>query len=348
MADVTELTGRPEAQGRLADEHGRVARNLRVSLTDRCNLRCTYCMPPQGLPWMARASVLTDDEVVRLVRVGVERLGIRSVRFTGGEPLLRTGLEEIVAACAALRSPDGAAPHLSLTTNGIGLAQRAAELARAGIGRVNVSLDTLVPERFAALTHRHRHSDVMAGMAAARAVGMRPVKLNSVLIRGVNDDEACDLLEFALMHRYFLRFIEQMPIGPAGAWDSSRVVTAAEILDRLATRFTLKPLDKGERGPAPARTWLVDGGPGAVGVIASVSWPFCGSCDRVRLTADGKVPNCLFAREEEDLLGPMRAGADDEQIAALWAAAVRTKAEWHGIGRAGFVPPARTMSRIGG
>lgn len=325
-----------------------MARNLRVSLTDRCNLRCTYCMPPEGLPWLPRESVLTDDEVVRLVRVGVERLGIRSIRFTGGEPLLRTGLEEIVAASAALRGPDGEPPHLALTTNGIGLARRADDLAAAGIGRVNVSLDTLVPERFAALTHRNRLPDVLAGMAAARAAGMRPVKLNSVLMRGVNDDEACDLLEYALEHRYFLRFIEQMPIGPADAWDSSQVVTAAEILDRLATRFTLTPLDKGERGPAPARTWLVDGGPGAVGVIASVSWPFCDSCDRVRLTADGKVRSCLFAREEADLLGPLRAGADDDEIASSWAAAVGTKPEWHGIGRAGFVQPVRTMSRIGG
>ncbi|WP_149203879.1 GTP 3',8-cyclase MoaA [Actinotalea subterranea] len=336
-------------QAGLADEHGRVARNLRVSLTDRCNLRCTYCMPPEGLPWMARGSLLTDDEVVRLVGIGVHLLGIRSVRFTGGEPLLRTGLEGIVAASAAFRGPDGAAPHLALTTNGIGLARRAANLAAAGIGRVNVSLDTLVPQRFAALTHRDRLSDVLDGMAAARAAGMRPVKLNSVLLRGVNDDEAGDLVQFALDHRYFLRFIEQMPIGPADAWDPSQVVTAQEILDRLAERFTLTPLEKAARGPAPARTWLVDGGPGAVGVIASVSWPFCDSCDRVRLTADGKVRNCLFAQEETDLLGPMRAGADDEEIAQLWTDAVRPKPLWHGgLGRAGFVPPARTMSRIGG
>ncbi|QZN84889.1 GTP 3',8-cyclase MoaA [Cellulomonas sp. C5510] len=336
-------------QAGLTDEHGRVARNLRVSLTDRCNLRCAYCMPPEGLPWMPRGSLLTDDEVVRLVRIGVELLGIRSVRFTGGEPLLRTGLEEIVAASAAFRGPDGDAPHLALTTNGIGLARRAAGLAAAGIGRVNVSLDTLVPERFAALTHRDRLPDVIDGMAAARAAGMRPVKLNSVLLRGVNDDEAGDLLQFALEHRYFLRFIEQMPIGPADAWDPSQVVTAQEILDRLAARFTLTPLEKAVRGPAPARTWLVDGGPGAVGVIASVSWPFCDSCDRVRLTADGKMRNCLFAQEETDLLGPMRAGADDVEIAQLWRAAVRPKPQWHGgIGRVGFVPPERTMSRIGG
>lgn len=332
----------------LIDAHGRVARNLRVSLTDRCNLRCAYCMPPEGLAWLPRADVLTDDEVLRLVRIGVERLGIRSVRFTGGEPLLRPHLEEIVAAAAALRTPDGTAPFLALTTNGVGLASRADDLRAAGIARINVSLDTLDADRFAALTHRHRLPDVLAGLAAARAAGMRPVKINTVLLRGVNDDEACGLLEFALEHRYFLRFIEQMPIGPADAWDPSAVVTAAEILDRLAERHTLTPLDKGERGSAPARTWLVDGGPGAVGVIASVSWPFCSACDRVRLTADGKVRNCLFAREETNLLGLMRGGADDDELAGAWAGAVWTKSEWHGIGGADFVPPARTMSRIGG
>lgn len=340
-----------EERGRqlpLVDSFGRVARNLRVSLTDRCNLRCTYCMPPEGLAWLPREDVLTDDEVVRLVRLAVERLGVRAVRFTGGEPLLRPGLEGIVAAVAALRGPDGAAPLVALTTNGIGLARRAGDLAAAGVGRVNVSLDTLDRARFASLTHRDRLPDVLAGLAAARAAGMRPVKLNAVLMRGVNDDEACDLLAFALEHRYFLRFIEQMPIGPADAWDPAAVVTARDILDALATRYALTPIDKGERGAAPARTWLVDGGPGAVGVIASVSMPFCERCDRVRLTADGKVRNCLFAQDETDLLALLRAGADDDEVAAAWAAAVWTKAAWHGIGREGFVQPERTMSRIGG
>ena len=345
---MNRLGGEPARPGALADAHGRIARNLRVSLTDRCNLRCAYCMPPEGLPWLPLRDVLSDDEVVRLVRIGVERLGIRSVRFTGGEPLLRPGLERIVAATAALRGTDGAAPFVALTTNGIGLAQRADDLVAAGVSRVNVSLDTLDRDRFATLTHRDRLPDVLAGLAAARTAGMRPVKLNSVLMRGVNDDEACRLLEFALEQRYFLRFIEQMPIGPAEAWDASRVVTAQEILDRLSEQHVLTPIDKGERGAAPARTWLVDGGPGAVGVIASVSWPFCEACDRVRLTADGKVRSCLFAQEETDLLALMRAGADDDEVAATWATTVWGKPEWHGIGRTGFVQPARTMSRIGG
>jgi cyclic pyranopterin phosphate synthase len=345
---MTRLGGKSVRLGALADTHGRVARNLRVSLTDRCNLRCAYCMPPKGMPWLPHEDVLTDDEVVRLVRLGVERLGIRSVRFTGGEPLLRPGLERIVAAVAALRDPDGSAPFVALTTNGIGLAQRADDLVAAGVGRVNVSLDTLDRERFATLTHRDRLPNVLAGLAAARTAGMRPVKLNSVLLRGVNDDEASRLLEFALKHRYFLRFIEQMPIGPAGAWNAARVVTAQEILARLSERHVLTPIDKGERGSAPAQTWLVDGGPGAVGVIASVSLPFCEACDRVRLTADGKVRSCLFSLDETDLLALMRAGADDDEVAAAWVATVRSKPEWHGIGREGFVQPARTMSQIGG
>jgi len=342
------MGGEPWRQGALVDGQGRVAHNLRVSLTDRCNLRCTYCMPPEGLAWMPFEDVLSDDEVVRLVRLGVERLGVRSVRFTGGEPLLRAGLERIVADVAATRCPDGAAPLVALTTNGIGLAHRAEDLAAAGLGRVNVSLDTLDRERFAAMSHRDRLPDVLAGLAGARAAGLRPVKLNTVLIRGVNDDEACDLLAFALREGYFLRFIEQMPIGPADAWDGANVVTAREILDALGTRYALTPIDKSRRGSAPAQTWLVDGGPGAVGVIASVSRPFCDACDRVRLTADGAVRNCLFAQEETDLLGPLRAGADDDDLARLWVEAVRVKAPSHGIGTATFVQPVRTMSRIGG
>ncbi len=337
-----------ERQRPLRDARGRVASNLRVSLTDRCTLRCTYCMPEEGLPWLPSESVMTDDEVVRLVRLAVQRLGISAVRFTGGEPLLRPRLEDIVADVAAARGPAGTPPLIALTTNGLGLTERASDLAAAGLDRVNVSLDTLDPARFAALTHRDRLPQVLAGLAAARAAGLRPVKLNAVLMRGVNDDEACDLLAFALEHRYFLRFIEQMPIGPRDAWDASGAVTAREILDLLGTRFALTPLDRGDRGSSPAQTWLVDGGPGAVGVIASVSLPFCDACDRVRLTADGKLRTCLFGHEETDLLGLLRAGADDDDLAAAWAHAVLGKPAGHGIGGPDFVQPSRTMSRIGG
>jgi cyclic pyranopterin phosphate synthase len=334
----------------LADRSGRVARDLRVSLTDRCNLRCRYCMPADGLPWLPGDQVLTDDEVLRLVRVAVERLGVTEVRFTGGEPLLRRGLERIVEATAGLRLADGTAPRTSLTTNALGLARRARGLADAGLGRVNASLDSLDPGRYARLTRRDRLPEALAGLAAARDAGLTPVKVNTVLMRGVNDDEAVPLLRWALAEGYRLRFIEQMPLGPRDAWDASTMVRAEEVLDRLRAVFTLEPVPG--RGADPAQTWAVDGadpaGDGVVGVIASVTRPFCGACDRVRLTADGQVRDCLFAAGETDLRGPLRAGADDDELAALWRRAVLGKGPGHGISAAGFTPPARPMSAIGG
>jgi cyclic pyranopterin phosphate synthase len=327
----------------LADSYGRVATDLRVSLTDRCNLRCAYCMPPEGLDWLPTEAVLTDDEIVRLVTVGVRDLGIREVRFTGGEPLLRPGLADIVAACATLEPR----PELSLTTNAIGLAGRAAALARAGLNRVNVSLDTLSPDRFVAITRRKRHADVLAGLTAAAGAGLTPVKVNAVLLRGLNDDEAVPLLRFCLDNGYQLRFIEQMPLDPGHVWDRSTMVTADEILTALHTSFTLTPTGA-DRGSAPAETWLVDGGPTTVGVIGSVTRPFCGTCDRTRLTADGQIRNCLFAREESDLRALLRGGASDAEIADRWIAATATKLPGHGIADAGFLQPARPMSAIGG
>ncbi|TGY76636.1 GTP 3',8-cyclase MoaA [Cellulomonas shaoxiangyii] len=333
----------------LVDPWGRAATDLRVSLTDRCNLRCTYCMPAEGLPWAPDESVLTDAEVARLVRVAVERLGVREVRFTGGEPLLRRGLEGIVAATAALRTPDGAPVTTALTTNALGLDKRARALAAAGLGRVNVSLDSLQPARFAAITRRDRLADVLAGLRAARDAGLGPVKVNTVLVRGVNDDEAVPLLAWALEHGYHLRFIEQMPLGPAGSWDRGDLVTAGEILDALTAVFDLVPEPVDARGGAPAETWTVRGRPGAtVGVIGSVTRPFCGACDRTRLTADGQVRSCLFAREERDLRGLLRGGADDDAVADAWRAAMWGKKPGHGIDDVGFLQPARTMSAIGG
>jgi cyclic pyranopterin phosphate synthase len=328
----------------LADRYGRIATDLRVSLTDRCNLRCSYCMPPEGLPWLPRPTLLTDDEVVRLVRIGVELLGITEVRYTGGEPLLRRGLPEIIARTAAL-SPR---PQISLTTNGIGLARLAGELAAAGLDRVNVSLDTLRPEVFTALAHRDRLADVLAGLAAAAAAGLAPVKVNAVLVRGVNEAEAVPLLRFCLAHGYQLRFIEQMPLDAQHGWRRESMVSASEILGALSAEFTLTPDDPAARGPAPAESFLVDGGPGRVGVIASVTRPFCGACDRVRLTADGQVRNCLFAREESSLRDPMRAGASDRELAGIWRRAVAAKLPGHGINDPGFLQPARPMSAIGG
>jgi cyclic pyranopterin phosphate synthase len=321
-----------------------VATDLRVSLTDRCNLRCTYCMPPEGLDWLPKVEVLTDDEIARLVRIGVEQLGITEVRFTGGEPLLRRGLPGLVERVAALTPR----PRMSLTTNGIGLARVAQALADAGLDRVNVSLDTLDRDRFVRIARRDRLADVLDGLGGAVAAGLSPVKVNAVLVRGVNDDEAVPLLRWALGEGYLLRFIEQMPLDAQHGWQRDQMVTAAEILGRLGEVFSLTPVGPAERGSAPAEEWLVDGGPGRVGVIGSVTRPFCGTCDRVRLTADGQLRNCLFAREESDLRTPLRAGAGDEDLAARMRAALLAKRAGHGIDDPGFLQPARPMSAIGG
>jgi cyclic pyranopterin phosphate synthase len=328
----------------LSDAYGRVATDLRVSLTDRCNLRCAYCMPPEGLDWLPRPEVLTGDEIVRLVRIGVELLGIREVRFTGGEPLLRRDLERIVAGAAALEPR----PEISLTTNGIGLDKRAVALKAAGVDRINVSLDTIRPEVFSKLTHRDRLPDVLAGLAAAAAAGLTPVKVNAVVMRDLNADEPPELLAYCLERGYELRFIEQMPLDAQHGWKRAEMVTAAEVLDSLSLAFELSEDTERTRGAAPAETFLVNGGPGRVGVIASVSRPFCGDCDRVRLTADGQIRNCLFARSESDLRASLRSGASDEEIAARWRAAVATKLPGHGINDPAFLQPDRPMSAIGG
>jgi GTP 3',8-cyclase len=328
----------------LADSYGRVATDLRVSLTDRCNLRCSYCMPPEGLDWLPAPTLLTDDEVVRLARIGVERLGITEIRFTGGEPLLRRGLPDIVARTAALRPR----PEISLTTNGIGLARLAGPLKEAGLDRINVSLDTLRPEVFRTLAKRDRLGDVLAGLAGAARAGLTPVKVNTVLMRGVNDDEAAPLLRFCLERGYQLRFIEQMPLDAQHGWRREDMITADEILAALSPEFSLAPDDGHARGSAPAETFLIDGGPARVGIIGSVTRPFCGACDRVRLTADGQVRNCLFARTESNLRDPMRSGAGDEELAGIWRRAVAAKLPGHGINEPGFLQPARPMSAIGG
>jgi GTP 3',8-cyclase len=327
----------------LADSYGRVATDLRVSLTDRCNLRCTYCMPAEGLDWLPKPELLTDDEVVRLVGIATALLGVQEVRFTGGEPLLRRGLAGIVARTAELRPR----PEISLTTNGIGLDRLAGQLREAGLDRINVSLDTVRPEVFATLARRDRLADVLAGLSSAAASGLAPVKVNAVLMRGLNDDEAVPLLRFCLEHGYHLRFIEQMPLDAQHGWRRAQMVTADEILAELSAEFKLEP-DNAGRGSAPAESFLIDGGPARVGVIGSVTRPFCAACDRVRLTADGQVRNCLFARTESDLRGPMRSGASDDEIAQLWRRAVASKLPGHGINDPGFLQPSRPMSAIGG
>jgi cyclic pyranopterin phosphate synthase len=320
-----------------------VATDLRVSLTDRCNLRCSYCMPAEGLDWLPTDEVLTDDEVVRLVGIGVRLLGVQEVRFTGGEPLVRRGLVDIVRRSKE-QSPD---VELSITTNALGLSRSAHALKGAGLDRVNVSLDTIRPETFLEITRRDRLQDVIDGLSAAQEAGLVPVKINAVLLRGVNDDQAAELLAWTLDRGYDLRFIEQMPLDAQHGWSREAMVTADEIFAHLEREFVLTPVEE-PRGSAPAELFHVDGGPATVGVIASVTRPFCGDCDRVRLTADGQVRNCLFAREESDLRGALRAGATDEELAVRWVAAMAGKLPGHGIDDPSFLQPDRPMSAIGG
>ncbi|MEU6389927.1 GTP 3',8-cyclase MoaA [Streptomyces sp. NPDC046939] len=331
----------------LIDTFGRTATDLRVSLTDRCNLRCTYCMPEEGLQWLSKPDLLTDDEIVRLIRIATSDLGITEVRFTGGEPLLRPGLVGIVERVAALPNR----PKMSLTTNGIGLKRTAEALKEAGLDRVNVSLDTLRPDVFKTLTRRDRHKDVIEGLAAAHEAGLTPVKINSVLMPGLNDDEAPDLLAWAVDHGYELRFIEQMPLDAQHGWKREGMITAGDILASLRTRFELTAEDTEQRGSAPAERWIVDGGPHRVGVIASVTRPFCSACDRTRLTADGQVRTCLFATEETDLRAALRAEGpenNDENIARIWKLAMWGKKAGSGLDDPSFLQPDRPMSAIGG
>jgi cyclic pyranopterin phosphate synthase len=331
------------ATGPLVDKFGRAATDLRVSLTDRCNLRCTYCMPAEGLEWLSGGDLLTFDELTRLLRLAVTRLGVSNVRFTGGEPLLYRRLEDVVAA-AALLDPR---PEISLTTNGVGLATRAHGLAAAGLDRVNVSLDTVDPAHFAAITRRDRLDAVLDGLAAAAAAGLGPVKVNAVLDPVSGPGDAAELLQFCLTHGYQLRIIEQMPLDAGHRWSRETSVSADDILATLGRRFDLRP-DPAPRGSAPARLWQVDGGPATVGIIASVSDEFCSACDRTRLTADGQVRSCLFAADETDLRGLLRGGAGDDEVEAAWRAAMWAKAAGHGINSPDFVQPTRPMSAIGG
>jgi len=325
---------------RLTDSFGRVHTDLRVSLTDRCSLRCTYCMPAEGLPWLPGAQMLTTAELLRIVRLAVD-CGVDSVRLTGGEPLLRPDLIEVVAGIAAM------GVEVSMTTNGLRLPSLAAPLRDAGLRRVNISLDTLDRETFRQLTHRDRLVDTLAGIHAAQVAGLEPVKINAVLLRGVNDQQAPELLRWAIGQGVRLRFIEQMPLDPQHGWRREEMVTADEILALLTSAgFRLTPID--DPGPAPARLWDVNGGLATVGIVASVTRPFCGTCNRLRLTADGQWRNCLFAHTETDLRTSLRAGASDSDIQQLMATGVAAKLPGHGINDPVFLQPPRPMSAIGG
>ncbi|GAA2337632.1 GTP 3',8-cyclase MoaA [Saccharopolyspora halophila] len=339
---TTDTSERPDTPY-LVDRFGRVAQDLRVSLIDKCNLRCTYCMPAEGLPWLKRSEMLDTDEMNRLIRIAVEELGVTTVRFTGGEPLLRKDLVDIIGATSALQGN----PKTSLTTNGINLGDFAEPLVRAGLNRVNVSLDSLDREVFKELTRRDRLDDVLDGLAAAKSMKLEPVKVNAVLMRGINDHEAPELLRYCIERGYQLRFIEQMPLDAQHEWDRDAMITADEILELLGREFSLTP-DTAERGSAPAERWLVDGGPATVGVIGSVTRPFCSACDRTRLTADGQLRSCLFSTTETDLRAPMRDGASDEELARLWRGEMWAKAAGHGMDSGEFAQPDRPMSAIGG
>ncbi|WP_375153949.1 GTP 3',8-cyclase MoaA [Pseudarthrobacter phenanthrenivorans] len=348
-----------DAPAGLADRYGRSATDMRLSLTDKCNLRCTYCMPAEGLEWLAKQAVMSAEEIVRIVRIGVEQLGVRELRLTGGEPLVRHDLVDIIAA---LRRNHPALP-ISMTSNGVGLAKKAAALKAAGLTRINVSLDSLHEETFTQLTRRPFLDQVLAGVDAAWAAGLGPVKLNAVLMRGINDAEAPSLLAWALERGYELRFIEQMPLDADHGWTRRNMITAAEIRQLLSSDFVLSP-DPRARDGAPAERFEVrrrmagsggSSGPvlGTVGIIASVTEPFCSDCRRTRITAEGKIMSCLFSREEFDLLGLLRSGASDEALARRWQDAMWLKPKAHGMDHVGldapdFVQPDRSMSAIGG
>ncbi|MEO8528833.1 MAG: GTP 3',8-cyclase MoaA [Pseudolysinimonas sp.] len=335
------MEGRPDS-AELVDSFGRVARDLRVSITSACSLRCTYCMPAEGLPVIPTDELLSAEEIARLVGIGARDLGVREVRFTGGEPLTRPDLVDIIRLSAA------AAPgvELSMTTNGVGLDRRAAALAEAGLTRINVSLDTIDREHFAAVTRRDRLPAVLRGLDAAREAGLGPIKINAVALRETLPD-AGDLLAWALENDVRLRFIEQMPLDADETWRRENLVSAAELLAELGPRFTLT--EAGREDPsAPAEEWFVDGGRATVGIIASVTRSFCEACDRTRLTAEGTVRSCLFGDDETDLRSLLRDGSSDDLIAQYWRGAMWNKQAGHGINADDFHRPVRSMGAIGG
>jgi cyclic pyranopterin phosphate synthase len=340
-ATIPPTVGRPDVPG-LVDRFGRVAHDLRISITEKCSLRCTYCMPEQGLPAIARDDLLTPTEIARLVGIGVRDLGVHDVRFTGGEPLMRTDLVDIIRLSSAVAGD----ASISMTTNGIGLDRRIHDLVAAGLTRINISLDTVDRDHFARLTRRDRLPSVFAGIRAAKDAGLTPLKINAVLMRDTLAG-AADLLEWSLANGVRLRFIEQMPLDADEAWARDNMVDAAELLDLLGARFTLTRPHR-EDPSAPAEEWLVDGGPATVGIIASVTRSFCEACDRTRVTAEGTVRSCLFGDDETDLRGLLRDGADDATIADWWRAAMWGKQSGHGMERADFVRPSRSMGAIGG
>lgn len=331
----------------MVDGFGRVVRDLRISVTDRCNFRCRYCMPEEGMRWQERSALLSFEEIERCARILVERLGICSIRLTGGEPTVRAHLPVLVGRLAALEVPGTGEPiDLAMTTNGATLAGLADELARAGLRRLNVSLDSLQAERFTEVTRRDALDRVLEGIEAAKRAGLDPVKVNVVLMRGVNDDEIVAFARFGRERGVEVRFIEFMPLDADQAWSASKVVPADEVVERIGEVFPLEA--EAHDGPEPASRYRYLDGGGSVGVIASVTRPFCGNCDRVRLSAEGALRTCLFATSETDLRALLRSEASDERIEEEVRRAVAGKWAGHRIGRVDFVRPRRSMSQIGG
>lgn len=337
----------------LVDSFGRVHRDLRISVTDRCNFRCTYCMPEEGMNWLPRTELLTYEELARVARLMVERYGIESIRLTGGEPTVRAHLPVLIEKLSRLQVPavGGEPPRpvdLALTTNGATMGLLAHDLRAAGLRRVNISCDSLRPERFATITKRDDLAKVLDGIDAAVEVGFDPVKLNVVVMRGVNDDELVDFATFGRDKGVRVRFIEFMPLDAQGDWTNEQVVTRDEILATIGAVHPVEPLDEEVRGAAPAERFRYLDGGGEIGVIPSVTHAFCATCDRVRLTAEGQFRSCLFALDEHDLRTPLRAGADDDELAAVIEGAVGAKWAGHRINQVHFIRPPRSMSQIGG
>jgi cyclic pyranopterin phosphate synthase len=324
----------------MTDSYGRVHDDLRVSVTDRCNLRCTYCMSEEGMTFLPRAALLSIEEIVRVARVA-KGLGVSSIRLTGGEPLVRRGLPDLVAQLAAIGFED-----LALTTNGMRLAGMADVLAVAGLRRVNISCDSLRADRFESIRRRGDLNTVLRAMEAAESVGLSPLKVNVVLLRGHNDDEILDFAAFARDTGRIVRFIEFMPLDAEGTWDRSQLVSGHEVLERISAVWPLEPDDN--RGPAPAERFRFADGRGEIGLVSSVSQPFCGNCNRLRLTADGAIRNCLFSDDEHPVRDLLRDGGTDAELALLFRRAVWGKLPGHGINEPGFLRPVRSMSMIGG
>ena len=331
----------PSADGPLLDTFGRVADDLRVSVTDRCNFRCTYCMPAEGLRWLPKSEILTFEELTRVLAVFVG-LGVGSIKVTGGEPTVRADLPELIRMFREV----GPELDISITTNGVLLDRLAAPLAEAGVDRATVSCDSLMRHRFVEMTRRDALDRVLAGLRAAESAGLTPIKINCVVIGGLNDDELVEFASWARETGYEIRFIEYMPLDADHAWERDKVVPSAQVLERIDAVY---PLEIASRGPEPAQRYrFADGAPGAVGVIGSVTQPFCDTCNRLRLTAEGQVRACLFALEETDLREPLRSGASDLELEALIRRTVWRKWSGHRINHADFVQPVRSMSMIGG